>query len=56
MRKKVADTLSILALNGNQETTQKSTHQNEIVSEINYIEEIPEDSFPIYLNSSYNTN
>ena len=36
-------------LNGNQETTQKYTYQQEIVSEINYIEKIPEGTFPINL-------
>ena len=40
----VADGLSRLTLNGNQETTQKSTYQQEIVSEINDIEELPERS------------
>ena len=34
----VADPLSRLPLNGNQETTKKSTYKKEIVSEINYIE------------------
>ena len=43
----VADALSRLPLNGNQETTQKSVYQQELVSEINDIEEIPEGTFPI---------
>ena len=34
----VAYALSIFPLNGNQETTQKSTYQKEIVSEINNME------------------
>ena len=34
-------------LNGNQETTQKSTYQQEIVSEINDTKELPEGTFPI---------
>ena len=34
----VADALSRFPLNGNQETTQKSIYQNEIVSEINNTE------------------
>ena len=41
----LADALSILPLNGNQETTHKSTYQQEILSKINEIEEIPEDNF-----------
>ena len=41
------DALSRTPLNGNQDTTQKSTYQKEIVSEINNIEEIPEGNFPI---------
>ena len=36
----VVDAPSILALNGNQDTTQKFTYQKEIVSEIN--------SFPVF--------
>ena len=43
----VADTLSKIPLNGNQETTQKSTYQKEIMSENNDIEELPEGTFPI---------
>ena len=39
--------LSRLPLNGNQETTQKSTYQRKIMSEINGIEEVPEVTFPI---------
>ena len=45
----VADKLSILTLNGNEETTHKSTYQQEIVSEINDIDKIPECNFPINL-------
>ena len=43
----VAYKLSILTLNGNEETTQKFTYQKEIVSEINDIKEQPEGNFPI---------
>ena len=45
----VADALSRSPWNGNQETTQKSTYQQEIVSETNDIEEMPECTFPINL-------
>ena len=45
----VAYGLSRITLNRNEETTQKSTHQQEIVSEINDIEEISEGTFPINL-------
>ena len=45
----VTDGLSRIPLNGNQYTTQKSTYQQKIVSEINDIEEIPEGIFPINL-------
>ena len=45
----VSDALSIFTLNRNQETTQKSTYQQEIVSEINDIKDIPEGTFPINL-------
>ena len=38
-----------MPLNGNQETTYKSTHQQEIVSKINDTEEIPESNFLINL-------
>ena len=41
----VAYTLSTLPLNGNQETTQNSTYQQEVVPEINDIEKIPEGTF-----------
>ena len=51
-----SDVLSWLPLNGNQETTQKSTYQKEIVSEIDYIEELPEGTFPINSNWSKNIN
>ena len=44
----VSDVLSRLPLYGNQDTTQKSTYQQEIVSEINDRKEIPEDTFPIF--------
>ena len=43
----IADTLSILPYNGNQDTTQKSIDQKEIMSEINDIKELPEVTFPI---------
>ena len=43
----VADAISRFPLNGNQETTQKSTYQREIVSEINDTKEILEGNFPI---------
>ena len=45
----VADGLSIIPLNYNQETTQKSTYKQEIVLEINDIKEIPEGISPINL-------
>ena len=45
----VADALSRLPLNGNQNTTQRSTYHKEIVSEINDIKELPEGNFPINL-------
>ena len=45
----VADGLSRISLNGNQETTQNSTYQQEILSEINDTKEIPEGTFPINL-------
>ena len=45
----MADTLSRLTLNGNQDTTHNSTYQQEIVSEINDTEEIPEGTYPIDL-------
>ena len=38
-----------MPLNGHQETTQKSTYQNEVVLEINDIEVISEGTFPINL-------
>ena len=44
-----ADALSIFLLNRNQATPKKSTHQKEIVSEINDNEEIREGRFPINL-------
>ena len=49
MRKIVKYTLSRLPLNWNEETTQKSTYQKEIVSEINDFEELPEGTFLINL-------
>ena len=45
----VADALLRLPLNGNQETTQNSTYQKEIMSEINDIVELPEGTFPLNL-------
>ena len=45
----MADALSRFTIDGNQGTTQDSTTTKEIMSEINDIEEIPEDSFPINL-------
>ena len=45
----VTGALSIFPLNGNQDTTQKSTYKKEIVPEINYNEEIHEGNFPINL-------
>ena len=45
----IADALSIFTLNVDQETTQKSTYQKEIMSEINDIKEPPEGTFPINL-------
>ena len=45
----VAESLSILSLNGNQETTQNYTYQKWIISEINDIEELPECNFLINL-------
>ena len=45
----MADTLLILPLNGNQKNTNKSTYQQEIVSEINGTEEISQVNFPINL-------
>ena len=44
----VAGALSILPLNGNQETTQKSTYQKQIMSEINDIKELTEVTFPVF--------
>ena len=48
-KKIVVYAISILPLNGNEATTQKSTYQNKIVSEIDDIEELPEVTFPINL-------
>ena len=45
----VTDGLSRIPLNKNQETAQKSTYQQKIVSQINDTEEIPEGIFPITL-------
>ena len=39
----------MIPLNFNQETTHKSTYQQEIVSEINDTQQIPEGTFPIIL-------
>ena len=47
VRKIVADALSRLTLNGNQETTWRKTYKKENVSEINYTKELPEVTFPI---------
>ena len=44
----VSDALSRLPLNGNQETTQKSTYQKQIMSEINDIKELTEVTFPVF--------
>ena len=43
----VAEALSILTINSNQETTQESTHRKEIVSEIIDNKELPEGDFTI---------
>ena len=48
-KKIVVDVLSRFPLNGNQETTQNSTYQKEIVSEVNDTKEIPDGNFPINL-------
>ena len=45
----VADRLSRTPLNGNEENTQKSTYQQEILSKINDTEEMPEGNFLINL-------
>ena len=44
-----AHALSILTMNGNQETTQYSTYKRDIVSEINDNEELPNGILPINL-------
>ena len=46
----MADEPSKLPLNGNQDTPQKSTYQQKIMSEIDGIEEISQVTFPINLN------
>ena len=46
----VSKVLSILPSNGNKDTKQKSTDQQEILSEINDTKEIPEGNFPINSN------
>ena len=46
----MVDSLSIFSLDGNQETTHKSTYEEEIVPDINDTDEIPEGTFPINLN------
>ena len=51
----VANGLSTILFNGIEETTQKSTYQQEIVSEIDDIEEMPEGTFPINLKLIKNT-
>ena len=43
----MADVLSIVSLNMNQETTQDSTYKKEIMSKTNYTKELPEHFFPI---------
>ena len=43
------DALSSFRINGNQETTYESTYKKEILSEINYTQDLPEDIFPINL-------
>ena len=45
----VADALSRLPFDANQDTKQKSTYQKDIVTEINVIEEKPKDNFPMNL-------
>ena len=45
----VSYVISRIPLNMNQDTTQKSTYQQEIFSEINDIEELPEGTFPVNL-------
>ena len=45
----VADALSRMPSNGNEDITENSIYQKEIVSEINDIEEIPEGTFPMSL-------
>ena len=46
----LAGALSIFTLDGNQETTQKSTYKKETLPEINGTEEIPEGNFTNSLN------
>ena len=43
----VADTLSRLTINANQETTQESIYKNEIVSEIDDTKELPDGNSPM---------
>ena len=45
----MAETLSRLTINVNQETKHESAYKNEILSEINNIEELSEGIFPINL-------
>ena len=45
----VASTVPGMPLNGNQETTLKSTYKKEIMSEINNTDELPKDNSPINL-------
>ena len=52
----MADALSRLPLNGNQETTQESTYKKKIVSEINDTKEIPEGIFNLILKRSTKIN
>ena len=49
MKNIVTDALSRFPLNRDQENTHNPTYKKEIVSEINYIEEISEVNLPIYL-------
>ena len=46
----VADALSWLPINGNQDTTHESTHTTETMPELYDIKEIPEGTFPLSFN------
>ena len=52
----LADTLSIFAINVNQETTLESTYKKETVSEINDTEKLPEGFFLLILKLLTNIN